>query len=247
LHLEEFAEGNSLFHKLDPRLKLIIFIPIVFSIAFFSNIKQVSLGLLISLVMTLYSRLDFRKLAARLIAVNIPILLLWFFLPFSYPGEIVLEIGRFSMTDKGINQTLLITVKANAIVMTTISLIGTSEIFSLAHALIHLRVPSKIVHLFFFFYRYISVIHEEYERLKRAMIVRSFKPRTNAHTYRSIANLIGMLLVKSYERSQRIYNAMLCRGFKGSFHVLSHFEIKRQDILFCIIMIFILFILYLVK
>jgi cobalt/nickel transport system permease protein len=247
LHLEEFAEGNSLFHKLDPRLKLIIFIPIVFSIAFFSNIKQVSLGLLISLVMTLYSRLDFRKLAARLIAVNIPILLLWFFLPFSYHGEVILEIGRFSMTDKGINQTLLITIKANAIVLATISLIGTSEIFSLAHALIHLRVPSKIVHLFFFFYRYISVIHEEYERLKRAMIVRSFKPRTNAHTYRSIANLVGMLLVKSYERSQRIYNAMLCRGFKGSFFMLSHFEIRRQDILFCIIMVFILFILYLIK
>lgn len=236
MHLEEFAEGSSFFHKLDPRVKIVIFIPFVFSIVFFQSIRQALAGLLISILMSFSAKLNLKRLASRLIAINVPIMVLWFFLPFSYPGEIIFEIGRFSVTNEGVRYTFLITLKANVIVLSTISLIGTSEIFSLAHALIHLKAPSKIVHLFFFFYRYISVIHEEYNRLKRAMIVRCFKPGTNVQTYKSIAYLVGMLLVKSYDRSQRIYNAMLCRGFKGRFFVLDHFSIRKEDIGFAIVM-----------
>lgn len=240
MHLEEFAEGSSFFHRLDPRVKLATFIPFVFSIAFFKGMKQAIAGLIVSILMTFFSKLSLKRLFSRLIAVNIPIFILWLFLPFSHPGDIVLKICGLSMTKEGIEYALLITIKANAIVLSTISLTGTSEIFSLAHALMHLKAPSKLVHLFFFFYRYITVIHDEYIRLKRAMIVRAFKLRTNIHTYRSIANLIGMLIVKSYERSQRIYNAMLCRGFKGRFFVLNHFRIRKEDKTFVIVMIFIM-------
>lgn len=247
MHLEEFAEGDSFFHKLDPRAKLLVFFPFVFLVAFSQNIEQVLVGLFISILMSFIAKLNPNRLFSRLIVVNIPIFVLWFFLPFSYSGKTILEIGRFSVTEEGLKYTILITIKANTIVLSTISLIGTSEIFSLAHAFIHLKVPSKIVHLFFFFYRYISVIHEEYESLKRAMIVRCFKPRTNIHTYRSIANLIGMLLVKSYDRSQRIYKAMLCRGFKGRFFVIDHFRIRKEDIAFVIIMLFVIIFLILFK
>ena len=52
------------------------------------------------------------------------------------------------------------------------------------------------------------------------------------HTYRSLGYLIGMLLVRSHERSGRIYNAMLCRGFRGHFPVISHFHFHRADIVY---------------
>ncbi len=114
----------------------------------------------------------------------------------------------------------------------TIAILGTSEVFSLAHALVHLKVPLKLVYLFFFFYRYISVMHEEYSRLKKALAVRAFKPKTNLHTYKTYAYLVGMLIVSSFDRSQRIYNAMLCRGFKGKFPIVSHFNLRRKDVVF---------------
>jgi cobalt/nickel transport system permease protein len=124
--------------------------------------------------------------------------------------------------------------KTNAIALATITLLGTSEVFSLAHALVHLRVPMKLVYLFFFFYRYISVMHEEYLRLRRAMTLRSFKPGTNIHTYRSYAYLIGMLLVRSFDRSERIYRAMLARGFQGRFPVMRHFHLHTADVVFAV-------------
>lgn len=239
MHLEEFAEGGSFFHRLDPRVKFIAFIPFAFTVAMMNGIESLLAGLLVSALMAVTAGLDLRKLLSRLIVVNIPIALLWLFLPFTYPGEGIFNIGAFAATREGIIYAFSITLKANVIAIATIALLGTSEIFSLAHALVHLKAPVKLVYLFFFFYRYISVIHAEYLRLRKAMKVRCFKPKTDMHTYRMLANLTGMLIVRSYERSQRIYNAMLCRGFRGTFPVTSHFKLKGSDVAFGVIMAFI--------
>ncbi len=126
----------------------------------------------------------------------------------------------------------------------TIAVLGTSEVFALAHACVHFRFPDKLVYLFFFFYRYITVLHEQYTVLRRAMVIRCFKPGTNIHTYKSYAYLVGMLIVNSYERSQRIYDAMLCRGFNGKFPVMHHFSIKKTDIMFLFLMMSVLVFLF---
>lgn len=240
MHLEEFAEGNSLLHRLDPRIKFITAIPYIFLIAITSSLKGPFLAFMISVVMLFISRISFKKLFRRLIVVNGFIFILWIFLPFSYPGETIFSFASLKATREGFLYVLSITLKANAIVLATIAILGTSEVFSLAHALVHLKVPNKLVHLFFFFYRYISVLHEEYLRLKRAMNIRAFKAKTNIHTYKSYAYLVGMLIVRSYERSQRIYKAMLCRGFHGNFPIISHFNLSRTDIYFSITMAFLI-------
>lgn len=232
MHLEEFAEGNSFLHRLDPRIKFITITPYIFVIAFMQGTKGPFLALIVSFLMIALSRISLKKLIKRMVVVNTFIFILWIFLPFSYPGEVVFNIGPFEATHEGLLYTLSITLKANAIVLATIAILGTSEIFSLAHALVHLKVPNKLVYLFFFFYRYISVLHEEYTRLKNAMMIRCFRPKTNMHTYKTYAYLIGMLIVKSYDRSRRIYNAMLCRGFTGKFPIISHFEFKKSDLFF---------------
>jgi cobalt/nickel transport system permease protein len=158
--------------------------------------------------------------------------MLWAFLPFTVPGHTLFEMGPVAPSREGLALAAAITLKTNAIVLATIALLGTSQAFSLAHALVHMRAPAKLVHLFFFFYRYISVLHEEYSRLRTAMRVRAFVPRTGGHTYRSYAYLIGMLIVRSFERSERIYHAMLCRGFHGHFPVMSHFHLRGADLAF---------------
>lgn len=232
MHLEEFAEGNSFLHRLDPRVKFINIIPYITVVAFMQGLKGPILALFVSSTLIAMSKISLKKLIGRIAVVNSFILILWIFIPFSYPGETIFQIGPFSATSEGLLYTLSITLKANAIVLATIAILGTSEVFSLAHALIHLKIPNKLVQLFFFFYRYISVLHEEYTRLRNAMLVRCFRPKTNLHTYKTFAYLVGMLLVKSYDRSQRVYNAMLCRGFTGKFPIICHFELKKSDIFF---------------
>ncbi|MGB6065998.1 MAG: energy-coupling factor transporter transmembrane component T [Desulfomonilaceae bacterium] len=84
---------------------------------------------------------------------------------------------------------------------------------------------------FLFSFRYVPVIQEEYHRLVKAMKIRSFRPRTDIRTYRAYAYLVGMILVRSFDRSKRILAAMKCRGFKGRFYILHHYEMKRCDYL----------------
>lgn len=238
MHLEEFAEGSSIFHRLDPRVKFISLMPYIIVIAVMKDLKFPAIALLASALMIAFARIDIKKLLNRLGAVNIFILLLWLFLPFSHPGEVFLYFGPLSVSREGIFFALSVTLKANAIVLATIAILGTSEVFSLAHALVHLKVPEKLVYLFFFFYRYISVLHDEYTTLKRAISVRAFRPKTNMHTYKTYAYLVGMLIVRSYDRSERVYNAMLCRGFTGRFPIITHFHMHTRDYAFGGLMFF---------
>ncbi|MGD9818006.1 MAG: cobalt ECF transporter T component CbiQ, partial [Desulfomonilaceae bacterium] len=152
-----------------------------------------------------------------------------FFMPITASGETIYSLGPIDIKREGVHQALLITIKSNAIVMMGIAMLGTSSVFSLIHAMSHLYVPDKIVHLFFFCFRYIHVINDEYQRLKNAMRIRGFRPRTNMHTYRSYSYLVGMLLIRSFDRSRRILQAMKCRGFQNKFYILHHYEMKEFD------------------
>jgi cobalt/nickel transport system permease protein len=235
MHLEEFAEGSTVLHRLDPRTKFIAGLPLLVSIALMKGLTGPMAALCLGVLLTLVARLDMRQLFLRLLAVNAFVLMLWVFLPFTTTGETVATLGPLTATREGLAFALSITLKTNAIALLTISVFGTTEAMSLAHALVHMKVPAKLVHLFFFFYRYLSVLHEEYTRLRQAMRLRSFRARGGAghlHTYRSLGNLLGMLLVRSHERSSRIYNAMLCRGFHGHFPVISHFHFHMIDLVF---------------
>ena len=63
-----------------------------------------------------------------------------------------------------------------------------------------------------------------------AIKIRGFQPGTNMHTYRTYAYLLGMLLVKSYHRAERVRAAMLCRGFEGRFYELTEFSMRPRDL-----------------
>ena len=230
---EQFSTGNSIIHGLDPRVKIIV-------VALFSVIVAVSsrfLALLpalgISLCLVAMAKLPIKKVFYRLLLVNGLILFLWFVLPFTYKGEELFAIGPFIATKEGILLAGQITVKSNSILLTMIALLSTTPIFSLGHAMEQLYFPDKITHLFLFTFRYIHVIYKEYRRLTSAMRVRGFVPRTNMHTYKSYAYLVGMLLVRSYDRAERIHKAMRCRGFNKKYHSLTQFSFKMEDI-FCL-------------
>ena len=75
------------------------------------------------------------------------------------------------------------------------------------------------------------------------MKIRGFAPKTDLHTYKSYAYMVGMLLVRSFDRGQRVHNAMLCRGFKGNLYSLSKFSFKRHDIVSVSLMVTIIILL----
>lgn len=229
MEIEEFALGDSFIHKMDPRAKIAAAVIFSVVVALSQSLQGVTAAMMFPAALLVLSRISLKKVALRLAVVNVFIVFLWFFLPFTVPGKVVYSWGALEIHREGLLQCLLITLKSNAIVLTVMVLLGTSPIFSLVHALSHMGIPDKLVHLFFFCFRYIHVIHEEYHRLSHAIKIRGFRPATNMHTYRTYAYLVGMLLVRSFDRSSRILSAMKCRGFKNKFYILHHYEMKNYD------------------
>jgi len=234
---EKFSEGNSPLHKLDPRIKIIVALFFSVIVAVTDKYTSLSGALLFAVGAVAVARLKTKEIISRLLVVNSFIFLLWLMLPFTFPGKNIYTLGSLNISQEGIKYALLITIKSNSIVLTGIALLSTSSIFNLVHALRHLYFPDKLTQLFFFTYRYIQTIHSEYVRLNNAVKIRGFKAQTNLHTYRTYAYLVGMMLVRSYDRSKRVYNAMLCRGFKGKFWTLNHFVFKKSDLVTGTIMI----------
>jgi cobalt/nickel transport system permease protein len=229
MHIEEFALGDSWVHELDPRVKIVVTLVFSLVVALNQHLAGTAVSLALPVALIAASRLSIAKVLVRLAIVNGFMVFIWLFLPFTTPGETIYTLGHLSIQREGVQAALLITLKSNSIILMVIALLGTSQIFTLVHALSHLGVPDKLVHLFFFCFRYVHVINEEYHRLINAMKIRGFRPKTDMRTYRAYAYLVGMLLVRSFDRSKRILQAMRCRGFMGKFYILHHYQMKNYD------------------
>ncbi len=239
---EHFSEGRSPIHRMDPRVKILVGIGFACLVALSQKLNTLVCAGGFASILLVVANLSYREVFWRLAVVNGFVLFLWLFLPWTVPGQELFRLGPIIVSREGLFLAGTITLKSNAILIAFIALISSSSPFTLFHALSHLYMPDKIVHLSFFCYRYIFVIQSEYKRLRTAMKMRAFQPGTNLHTYRNFAYLIGMLLVKSFDRSERVYQAMLCRGFQGRYPTLVNFYIKKMDIIygtgmFCMLLI----------
>ncbi len=226
-------KNNEAFLKrCDPRVKILLafWLAIVVALTYRFSVLALAGGFC-ALLLGL-SGFHPKELFKKLGLVNLFLILVVLTLPFTTPGEGLFRLGPISASKEGIIFALLVFLKSNLIILASLCLLSTSSIFSLAHALHHLKVPAKLVQLLFFTFRYLHVIQRESQRLFEAASLRGFNPRTNLFTYRTTAYLVGNLLVRSYDRSQRVYEAMLCRGFKGTFPVYHHFSLRREDLYF---------------
>ena len=232
---ERFAQGNSLLHRRDPKVKVIVAAAFITVAAISNSFVVVILALALALGLLLLSRLDLRQVGKRLLAANTFTIFLWLTLPLTYGGEEITRLGPVTLSSEGIRLAILISLKTNCIVLSLITLLGTSRIASLGHALEGLHFSRRLCFLLLFSYRYIFVIYQEYQKLSRAAGMRCFVPATTLHTYRTYGYMFGMTLVRSWNRATRVHNAMLLRGFDGRLIPLEQQTVGRSDIVFLVI------------
>lgn len=223
------AEIRASVQALDPRVRIVAVITFAMIVVCSRQFTTLSTGLLLAILLAITARLPLGETLKRLLAVDLFIIALLLMLPFTVPGNSLWQFGPMHATREGLEMALAIALKFNAVTLMLLTLVGTLDTVTLGHALHHLRVPAKLVHLLLFTVRYIAVLHAEYRRLRAAMTTRAFRPRSNWHTWSSIGYLFGMLLVRSLERSERILAAMKCRGFHGHYYLLDHFVMTRRD------------------
>ena len=235
-------EARPWLKRADPRLKIISVVVWSFLLALINQTGAAWAGLIGSMILIFISGLSPKYVIKRLLAINFFILFLWPVLPFSfsYPGEVIAHIGPLEVTRQGLDLACLLTIKGNAVAMGAIAFFGSSTVFELTSAARHLGAPEKMTAIFALMFRYVQVIGQEYERLRLAMKARGFQPSMNMHTYRSYANLIGLLLIRSMDRADRIHAAMRCRGYNGHFWLGGEFKFQKIDCALGAFMIFLI-------
>ncbi|GAA3921590.1 cobalt ECF transporter T component CbiQ [Litoribacillus peritrichatus] len=206
--------------RFDPRARILAAIMIALVVIFLSGITTLVAGFVAALFLVLSIGFDYQTLIKRLLAFEGFVLLLIGFLPFTVSGDSLFVVFGWTASEQGVDRAVVIFLRSNIIVLSMLSLLGTLEPEELGHGMSRLGVPQKFAHLFLMTARYLDVLLDEYQRLRLAMKARAFHARTDLHTWRSYGWLIGMLLVRSMERSQRVVKAMKCRGFQGQFYLL---------------------------
>ncbi|WP_166416674.1 cobalt ECF transporter T component CbiQ [Cochlodiniinecator piscidefendens] len=230
------ATTLGLLGRIDPRARLIATLLFACVVVASHWIPTLLIALAASCTAMVFAQLPIASTLKRMAAMDSFIIFILILLPFTMPGEAMFTVFGFPASWEGLWRAVEIGLKANAVVLMLMALVGTMEAVTLGHALHHLKVPERLVHLLLFTVRYIEVLYEEHVRLKQAMKARGFKARNSLHTYRSYGYLLGMMLVRAMERSERILDAMKCRGFTGRIPLLGRYEYTKRDTVFAALM-----------
>ncbi|TCK98138.1 cobalt/nickel transport system permease protein [Natranaerovirga hydrolytica] len=106
----------------------------------------------------------------------------------------------------------------------------TQPLNQLLSALFHLRLPSSLVSIIYLSCRYIFLIWERVKKTQNALTSRLFTLKVNLKTLKTLGEIIGGLLIKSIDRSESIYKAMVSRGFSGQLPKTNTKPIKSMDL-----------------
>ncbi len=228
---------NFAFNRIDPRARILVALLFSGVVVALSAIPVLLLAFAISLCVLLISGLPKGKTLKRMAAMDGFIFVMLLILPFSVPGDLWFSLYGLQASWQGLWRAVEIALIANAVILMLLTLVGSMESVTLGQALGKLKVPMALVHLLLFTVRYIEVLKDEYQRLRQAMAARAFRAGNNWHTYRSIGYLFGMLLVRAMERSERVMEAMKCRGFTGQLPMLAQMRMQVSDWAFVAVML----------
>jgi cobalt/nickel transport system permease protein len=218
--------------RFDPRWKLAGVLLATLAITLLRTWAPALVALAVALVLVALARLPWRWYLGRLgLAMSLFVLfMVW--LPFVVqPDDVTWDIGAVTLSQTGTLRLVTLTAKLGGMISLMLVLLATAPLHDTFKAAQSLRIPRVLIHLVTLTYRYVFLLVDEFARLRIALRVRGFRNQVNAHSYRTIGQVAGTLLVRSHERSDRVAQAMRCRGFDGEYRSLHEFTTSTWDVL----------------
>ncbi len=237
---DRYHEKASFLHRLDPRVKALVTVVYIVSNALLPDGAWLAFvfAWLFLIAVNMLSQLGIGYTFTRSI-VALPFALIAITVLFSIPGtplfSFQLFMSNLTITDAGLLRFVSILIRSWLSVQMAILLVAVTRFPDLIHALEHLKIPAILTTIIAFLYRYLFVLTDEVFRLIRARESRSAAAAGNRSgggvfwRARVAGNMAGQLFLRSYERSDRIYNAMLSRGYAGHLYTLNPHEMKPRD------------------
>ena len=240
-YLDNYSNLNSLIHNIDPRIKIISFITFIFFVIS-TNAQSYSTflyyGILITLLI-LESRVPLWFVFRRSLAVLPFVILIAIFIPFYKEGEVVARYSFVKITREGLILFWNVIIKSYLSLLSMILLMASIKFSSFLKALQQLKIPKLFVMILSFMYRYIFVLEDELMKMKQAKDARSISP-SRWLDLKSLANMIGVLFLRAYERGENVYLAMCSRGFDGTVRTAESSVLRQRDFVFLFFMFSIL-------
>lgn len=232
LHIDladHYERGASPIHRLDPRVKVLGALLFVLTATGLPAGAWLPYGLLWAATVGVAGRAGLGwGYALRRSFVVVPFALAAITLPFTLPGQPLAHIAGLTISDTGTIRFLSILLKSWVSVQIALLLAVTTAFPDLLWALRALRLPRALVSIVSFMYRYMFVLADESLRLRRARQARSAAGAEGRRTGGGLlwrgqvaGGMVGNLGLRALERSERIYNAMLARGFQGELRTLT--------------------------
>jgi len=234
---DRYLARASAVHRLDPRVKVLLTVAFIVAVALLPEAAWLRFGAaaVLLLVVTVAARLSPVMIARRSLLGG-PFLLAAITVLFTVPGRALWE-GPWGLhiTDAGLLRFSAIAARTFLSLGAAILLTATTRVPDILHALRHLRVPAVLVGIIAFMYRYLFVLVEEVGRLLRARAARSarlpgVRGGGSVGWRAAVAgHMAGQLFVRSLDRSDRVYQAMLARGYRGELLTLAPHAMRPAD------------------
>jgi cobalt/nickel transport system permease protein len=213
--LDRFARADTAIHRLDARAKVLATLVFIVVVASFDKYAVAALlpFFVFPIVLAALGNLP-TAFVVKNVAVAIPFALtIGLFNPV-FDREGAFEIGSLQIS-AGWLSCASIVIRAVLTLSAAFILVGVTGFPAVCEALERLGMPKAFVMQLQFLYRYIFVLLEDAGRSARALTLRSSGRPTRLST---VASLIGLLLMRTWQRADRIHMAMLARAYSGEFH-----------------------------
>jgi len=227
------GDRASAVHRLDPRAKIIGLLSVtIVAVSAPLELWPVYVACAAVLVaVAAGARVRPRDLWRRVRVVLPFVLVLGALVPFVRKGGASYDIGPLAVHEAGL--AVCAAVSAKAIIGTlSAALLGTTTTFpQVLRGFEAMHVPRLFVLIAAFMYRYLFVIVEEVGRMRAALVSRGYRPR-HALQGGPMGRMATAMFLRTYSRGERVYHAMLARGYNGTMPQLVPLTLRRADILF---------------
>lgn len=210
-----YRDNPSVVHRLPAEVKIVVLVVFVLAVVATPREQYWHFGgfALILLAVWRVARIPVRWVLPRML-IEAPFLVLAVLLPFAEGGERV-EVAGLSLSAVGLLAAWGIVIKGTLGVAASLTCAATTDARELPLALSRLGVPAVVTSVLVLAVRYVDVLRAEAGRMRMARISRGDSPSI-LHQAGAIAASVGALFLRSYERGERVYLAMLARGFSGT-------------------------------
>ncbi|MCX8094751.1 MAG: energy-coupling factor transporter transmembrane protein EcfT [Caldisericia bacterium] len=227
----------------NPLLKFLFIISFIFSIIttkIFDLDKLLILSFLLSIFIFTY-KIGFKNYLKKLLTLT-PFILSFSIMLIFIKKETILEINFFNFVyfylPLNILNFISIFSKSILSIALAITFIETTNFTQLICSLKFLKLPKELLNTILLIYRYFYVLLDEIKRMEIARDIRYF----GGYFKRQIkvySNIIGVLLLRSIEKSEKVYNAMKLRGYNGDISYIIDLKYEKKEIIIFIIFIII--------